>query len=116
MSVVKVHTAECLSFWCPACDETHSINYGRPNSWQWNGSEDRPTITPSVLVTGKRLTVEGAELDRMLDDPDVKELPSRPLLCHSFVTDERIRYLSDCLHDMRDQTVPLPEVRLWRYN
>ena len=24
----------------------------RPVSWQWNGSEDRPTLTPSLLVQG----------------------------------------------------------------
>ena len=30
-------------------------------------------------------------------------------VCHSFVTDGRIRFLGDCTHALKGQTVPIPE-------
>lgn len=73
-------------FHCPACDEVHAVRTG-PNGWQWNGDRDKPTLTPSVLVTGR-------------GDPNYR--------CHSFVTDGRIQFLDDCSHALAGQTVDLP--------
>lgn len=33
-----------------------------------------------------------------------------PFVCHSFVTDGRIQFLSDCTHSLAGQTVDLPEM------
>ena len=45
---------ETFHFWCPGCDECHSIpvNHGGQagQKWGFNGDYDRPTITPSILV------------------------------------------------------------------
>lgn len=32
--------------------------------------------------------------------------------CHSFITDGKIQYLSDCFHELAGQTVDLPEIDL----
>jgi len=42
-----------LSFWCPGCGEPHAIQVwaGPGPRWGWDGNAERPTFTPSVLVT-----------------------------------------------------------------
>jgi len=69
---------------CPGCGDPHVLTTG----WTFNGSYDRPTFSPSLLVTK----------------------PNGPERCHSFITDGQIRYLSDCTHAMAGQTVDLPEI------
>ena len=61
--------------------------------WAWNGSEEMPTISPSVLVTGVR-----------------GDTGEEALRCHSFVREGRIEYLSDCLHEMAGKTVDLEPI------
>lgn len=86
---------DTLWFWCPGCKGYHSVSVNRPGSWDWNGSEENPTISPSIKVSG----VRG-------DTSEVK------VLCHSFVTDGKIQFLSDCAHELAGQTVELPEIDL----
>ena len=85
-------------FHCPGCNGTHSIKPGGENGWGWNGSVDSPTFTPSVLVTYPA-------------NPDAKEEFKEwrtERRCHSFITDGRIQFLSDCTHELAGQTVDLP--------
>jgi hypothetical protein len=97
---------DMLWFWCPGCNEYHAVSInsqGHP-VWGFNGSEESPTITPSILVRGtKRLTNEEAE--RILHG---EKIEPTPLVCHSFVRDGRIEFLSDCTHALAGQTVELP--------
>ena len=68
---------------------------------------ERPTFTPSLLVRGTvPLTSEQiTAYDRG------EGLPTPvPYVCHSFITDGRIQFLSDCTHALAGQTVDLPEV------
>ena len=85
-----------LGFRCPGCARTHYIQHGAEDgpNWSWNGNLEKPTFTPSVLVTypGKDAGQDGAP----------------PAVCHSFVTDGRIQYLGDCTHVLAGQTVDLP--------
>lgn len=60
--------------------------------WRFNGDLESPTFSPSVLTTANY----GEE--------------RREVRCHSFVTNGRIQYLSDCTHALANQTVDLPEV------
>ncbi len=88
------HGHKRLAFWCPGCNDVHSLRI-RPApspSWDWNGNAERPTFQPSVLVTYNDLS--GEEKDEV---------------CHSFVTDGRIQFLGDCTHKLAGQTVYLPE-------
>jgi hypothetical protein len=75
-------------FECPACKYGHPFHVGVPGSpsWEFNGSLDKPTFSPSLLVN--------------------QHDPSR--LCHSFVRDGNIQFLADSWHK-RSDTVPLPE-------
>lgn len=84
---------EHLGFWCPGCDHYHGIQVNRGGqagpAWGWNGSYDKPTFTPSILH-------------------NVGGFNERLPICHSFVTDGRIQFLSDCTHPLAGQTVDLP--------
>lgn len=88
-------------FKCPGCDTLHSIDTNGPIKWGWNGSLERPTITPSVLCW----LVHNADED----EEERKYVDSRR--CHSFVTDGRIQFLPDCGHALAGQTVDLPEMK-----
>lgn len=70
-------------FDCPGCKLSHSFEVPY---WSWNGSFDKPTFEPSLLVNGF--------------DPATR--------CHSFVRDGQIEFLSDCHHELAGQTVELP--------
>jgi len=75
-------------FRCVGCQSTHPVEVCEDNKgWAWNGSFDKPTFTPSLLVWGSRDEVR----------------------CHSFITDGKIQYLMDCFHDLKGQTVEIPE-------
>jgi hypothetical protein len=75
-------------FHCPGCGHSHPFEVNAPNGagWNWNGSFDKPTFVPSLMVErgGKQQ-------------------------CHLFVTDGRIRFLEDCHHRLAGQTVDLPD-------
>lgn len=73
-------------FKCPGCECSHAFTVGGTH-WQWNGSLDRPSFTPSLLCNK--------------DDPASR--------CHSFVTDGKIQFLSDCWHKLAGQTVEIPD-------
>lgn len=100
-------------FDCPGCKELHGVRVAQTGEkgpvWEWNGSLSRPTLTPSLLVRGTRPTPEGlAMMER--GDPlpaGVDRYPCRDFVCHSFVRDGRIQFLSDCTHELRGQTVEL---------
>lgn len=95
-----------LIWWCPGCGESHQIAVGDGPGprWGWNGNAERPTFTPSVLVTGiRRLTDE--EVDRIRSGELVQPEEVR---CHSFVVDGQMQMLADCTHALAGQTVPIP--------
>jgi hypothetical protein len=81
-------------FHCPGCKSGHAVWTTKPNSlgaqWTFDGNMERPTFSPSVLAKWK--------------SRDGKEK-----ICHSFVRDGHIQFLSDCTHELAGQTVPLPD-------
>lgn len=101
-----------LGFWCPSCGEAHWISIA-PQHWTWNGRSELPTFTPSILVRsghyldGVKAGEEGCWCRYNADHPE-DGIPFSCLRCHSFVTDGRIQYLSDCSHHLADQTIPIP--------
>jgi hypothetical protein len=107
-------------FKCPGCAHTHGVAFERQDGkpvWAYNGDANRPTFSPSLLVTGG-CRVE-ADYHARHDDPDDAcdlKGPERFRMCftcHSFIRDGRIEFLSDCTHDLAGQTVDLPEGVLW---
>jgi hypothetical protein len=93
----------------------HGIIVGRAEHpcWGWNGDVNKPTFTPSILCTGRRFTKKGeAEYQAWYDAGCSKPAPqfdAADTVCHSYVTDGRIRFLDDCTHHLKGQTVDLPE-------
>ncbi len=79
-----------LIFLCPGCGQHHPFRIGsaapaeRP-VWSWNGSMDKPTFSPSLLVN--------------------QHHPASR--CHLFVRDGRIEYLGDCHHALKGTTIDM---------
>lgn len=76
-----------MAFWCPGCDEPHAIPVkpADPGAgvWGWDENVDRPTFSPSLLVTGTTR-------------------------CRTFVRAGQIEFLGDCTHALKGQVVAIP--------
>lgn len=89
-----------LAFHCPGCKRRHLV-YTGPGSgprWMWDGELTRPTFTPSV-----RVSYEGR---------DAGEDGAPPALCHFFVSEGRMQFLTDSTHELAGKTVdmvPFPD-------
>lgn len=86
----KVHNVGSgeWAFHCPGCGYGHSFRVTGDNTrpqWTWNGSLDRPTFHPSLLINRDH----------------------RPSRCHLFVTDGKIKYQPDCHHALAGKTVDM---------
>lgn len=81
-----------MYFCCP-CGFYHSVTISPAKSsngasWTWNGSLDKPTFSPSIVVK--------------------VEFENRPsLVCHHYVKNGQIQYLSDCTHTLAGQTIDM---------
>lgn len=70
----------------------HAVPFGGEHGWSFDGNLERPTLSPSLLLT------------YTFGDGRAQ------YVCHSFVRDGRIQFLGDCTHELRGQTVDLPEL------
>lgn len=116
MSTVRISNTGLVMFWCRGCSSYHGVHTQSPNEltggkWKWNGDTEKPTIEPSILVhPSERLDADppddlsAEELEKWCDQHRVKTP-----LCHSFVRDGMIQYLSDCTHSLAGQTVEMEE-------
>lgn len=91
-----------LGFMCPGCKCRHFIydkeTVGHNICWTFNGNYEKPTIRASILVWDYRKNPETGKYDIEIDR------------CHSFITDGKIQFLSDCQHELAGQTIELPEI------
>ena len=110
--------AQYLILWCPGCKCLHPLYHKREDHkgpvWNWNGSFDKPTFTPSLLMSYTTMTEKGQkEYEEWAasgyPDRQGRSFESRSVVCHSFITDGKIQFLSDCTHHLRGQTVELPD-------
>lgn len=106
---------DMLWFWCPGCDEHHAVKVNMPDGsgWGWNGSEESPTISPSVLVRSGHY-VPGHKGDACWCAYNVAH-PDNPSrfkcsVCHSFVANGKIQFLNDSTHALAGQTVELQDM------
>ena len=94
---IHVHSVEGYPkhfyFTCPGCGHEHAFGEG----WSFNGDVERPTVSPSILVTAR--DDKGNEISR----------------CHSFIRDGMIEFCADSRHGLTGQTVPLPDVDMSRF-
>jgi hypothetical protein len=80
-------------FHCPGCGFSHAVyteKYSENGSrWEFNGDMDNPTFRPSLLNRGP--------------------FPEGERVCHLFVTNGKIQYLSDCTHELAGKTLEMEE-------
>lgn len=92
VSPILAQTGDKLTylFECPGCDMMHQVHVGRQGipSWTFNGDLEKPTFNPSLVVR--------------------YDLRNVPKVCHSFIRDGKIEFLTDCTHDLAGQTVTIP--------
>ena len=105
--VLRIIESGQLGFWCPGCKEIHVVNSG----WAFNGNYDKPTFSPSVLVTSGHYSPNFKSGDDCWCTYWKKHPEEQPVFqcerCHSFVNDGQIQFLSDCTHSLVGQTVAL---------
>jgi Family of unknown function (DUF6527) len=91
---------QAIALICPGCalmggEGLHMLPIdwtGHP-VWEWNGDLERVTLTPSIATEG--------------GPPDAR------WLCHSFLTGGEWRFLDDCTHALRGQTVAMADLPEW---
>lgn len=104
--LTRVHSGynsgEAYVFDCPGCGCMHmvAVSYGpeyvqrrgsKGPEWTFNGSLERPTFSPSLLVR----EFHGDQVVRV---------------CHSWIRDGKIEFLGDCTHDQAGKTLDLADV------
>lgn len=89
-------------FWCLGCKEYHQINTDEKIKWDFNGDMEKPTFSPSYLTWRD----PKPDVDPKYDKDGKYRNGFR---CHSYITDGKIQYLSDCTHELAGQTVDMIE-------
>jgi hypothetical protein len=100
-----------VAFWCQGCKSYHYIHIegDKHPVWSFNGNYDMPTFSPSILVrSGHYLRQEDCWCNYYKEHPE-EEQHFKCGICHSFVTDGKIIYLSDCTHELAGQTIEMKE-------
>lgn len=92
-----------IGFYCPGCKKRHVIVVGRSGDWTFDGNEDAPTFSPSVLAKGT-IDLTDDQLRRLRAGENIGPVD---LICHTFVRNGRIEFLSDCTHSLAGKTVPM---------
>jgi hypothetical protein len=110
--MAKIHktTDGRYLFYCDGCKCHHFVS----DRWTFNGNFESPTFSPSILVRGTEYTKKGwdeyDEWTRTKIMPPSGKFETKPTVCHSFVRDGKIEYLSDCTHELAEQTVELEDL------
>lgn len=94
-----------VAFRCPGCGDDHVVDTRR---WTWNGSMTAPTFSPSLLVRSGHFAPQHKPGDECWCTFE-HDTRFSCHLCHSFVRDGEIQFLSDCSHDAAGSTMPLPD-------
>ena len=76
---------------CPGCKCGHLFDH----RWHFNGDTERPTFGPLPSGGAYSMLVNQS-------DPGSR--------CHSFVENGKIRFLGDCWHELKNQTVDLEDI------
>lgn len=104
-----------VAFFCPGCTHTHVLSISGPGAvWGWDRNVERPTFTPSVLIqSGHHIPSQAGKRCWCDANRERQEQGREPYgftcgVCHSFVVDGHIQFLSDSTHRLAGQTVPLP--------
>lgn len=80
------------AFYCPGCECNHGINAG----WTVTYTDNKPTVNPSILVRWTKY------FDYKNDPTKFKDM-----VCHSFIRNGKIEFLSDSTHALAGKTVDM---------
>ena len=80
---------------------------GHHAMWRFNGDVDKPSFSPSILSRSGHY-IRGRQEDGCWCDRPHPHFKCG--ICHSFVRDGQIEYLSDCTHPLAGQTIALPDI------
>ncbi len=83
--------------WCPGCKGRHFFNlYADDNpggaKWDFNGDIYRPSFSPSMHIK--------------ITDHDTRQ---QETLCHYYLREGQLQFLSDSGHELKGQTIDLPD-------
>ena len=102
-------SGDSIEFFCPGCIAFHSVRIKHPTksyNWTYNNDPNNPTLSPSIKVTGNK-PLSDEEYDQVMSGKKVDLIPT---VCHSFITDGKIQFLSDSTHFLSGTTVDLPDI------
>jgi hypothetical protein len=108
MKVLKLSDGS-LAWHCIGCNDLHTVN----TSWQFNGDYDKPTFSPSVLVRSGHYAsgkTDSCWCTYNAQRPD-KPATFKCRVCHTFIRDGKIQYLSDCTHEYAGKTVDMVDIQ-----
>ena len=92
------------SYWCQGCESHHTVRTQSSvggSVWGFNDNLERPTFNPSVLVRYEAVpNADPVQFPEWLNER----------ICHTFITDGMVQFLSDCTHALAGQTLPLPNL------
>lgn len=87
---------------CPGCKMPHQIHTKQSNpngaNWTFNGDMEKPTFSPSLLVTYRW----GEKRDNNV--------------CHSFIRNGVWEFLNDCTHELAGKKVPMTLIENVKYD
>jgi hypothetical protein len=95
------NVVERYIYYCPGCKGPVALkiqNGNIPNNggWTMSGTPEAPTFNPSVLTTANFGPEDGGQFR-----------------CHSWVRGGKIQFLGDCTHELKGQTVDMPDLPDW---
>ena len=104
--VIRLTSDLGLIYYCPGCLRKHIVyvDSNKKPCCGWNGDIVKPTFTPSVIVRHTP-TYTDKELEQLGQEQLVKDI-----VCHSYITGGKIRYLSDTNHHLSGKTVDMVKV------
>jgi hypothetical protein len=94
-----------VQFWCPGCDDSHDVLVAGDGAWGWNGDVNRPTFEPSIKTDFLKTRKDNE--GRWDGGWVMKHGEPVKMICHTFVRDGVIEFLSDCTHAMAGLFAPL---------
>jgi len=103
---LRTHADGRGTFNCPGCNMIHTIKVSGAGAWTYNFNSKAPTIQPSIKVSGV-VPLTDAEYERVIAG---EKHVAVHYVCHSFIRDGQIEFLTDCTHSLAGQTVPLPDL------
>ena len=101
-------------FHCPGCKSEHRIivKWGATSGksqpeWSFNGNHAKPTFNPSLLIRWTK-PITDEEHARIMAGEKIQPVQH---VCHSFIRDGQIQFLTDCTHDLAGKTVDMQDVQ-----